>query len=249
VTDARRTQVLSLPAGCERVVALGDPHGDLAGLELVLAREAGPKTAIVSVGDNIGYADGPTSSEFCRRLVARSIQSVFGNHEAWMGPGGRLFLVTDRAAPRALEPDALAFCTSLPYRLRFEHEGLKVSIVHTLGEGETWDYVSLESAGDLLDEQNADVVICGHSHGPAIYSVPRAGKLRQARLDLDGDQPLVLSLERGVRYVVDAGSLGRPGHHPLPGRLDRATWAVLDLARRSVALQVATKPIAPTGEP
>jgi predicted phosphodiesterase len=247
VNDARRTEALRLPAGCERVVALGDPHGDLAGLDLVLEREAGPKSAIVSVGDNIGYADGPTSSQFCRRLIARGIQSVYGNHEAWMGPGGRLFLVSDRGAPRALEPDALAYCASLPYRLRFEHADLKVSIVHTLGEGETWDYVSLEGARDLLDEQDADVVICGHTHGPAIYSVPRVGQPSQARLDLNGDQPLALSLERGVRYVVDAGSLGRPGHHPLPGRLDRATWAVLDLSRRSVALHSAAKPIATSG--
>ena len=52
-----RTDTLRLPASTARLVVLGDPHGDLIALDLVLAREGKHGTAFVSVGDNVGYAD------------------------------------------------------------------------------------------------------------------------------------------------------------------------------------------------
>ena len=262
---SRRTDDLLLPPSTTRLVVLGDPHGDLDGLETVLAREDRPGTVIVSVGDNIGYADGPTSSEFCRRLAERDIKSVYGNHEAWMDEGGRLFIVNDRGAPRQVSAEAFAWCRSLPFRLHVTHHGLKISVVHTLtnaaepvtweipldhptlratievSEPLGWDYVSNANADILADAEHADIVFVGHSHGPAIYVVPRETSTKVHRPDLRSDRPLLVSVSENHRYVVDAGSLARPGFHPEPGCFDRASYAALDFKSRTLELHSVEK--------
>ena len=87
---SHRTDEVALPPTITRIVAIGDPHGDLAGLAAVLAREERDDTLLVSVGDNVGYGDSVVSSELCRRLAAKKVLSVHGNHEAWLEPDGRL---------------------------------------------------------------------------------------------------------------------------------------------------------------
>ena len=233
-----RTDDLLLPRGIERLVVLGDPHGDLAGLETVLAREEGPGVAIVSAGDNVGYADGPTSSRLCRLLAGRRIPSVLGNHEAWALDDGELFLVEPPEAPNRLDEDALAWCRGLPVRLKIRFEdapGVTVSLVHA----HHGNYVSAENAGALAAEEAASVVFCGHSHGPAIYTVRGAVLAAKARLEPDG--LLDARMAPDARYVVDAGSLGRPGFYPDPERLELATYAALDLRERRLEVRALAK--------
>ena len=127
--------------------------------------------AFVSVGDNIGYADGRLSSFFCQVLEERGIPSVYGNHEDW-SRSGRLFL-SPPGLPRDLSPEALTWCQGLPYRLRVEgHPALAggVHVVHTLPD---WAYVRADSAVRLADREEARIVFCGHSHKPAIYALGR----------------------------------------------------------------------------
>lgn len=242
-----RTDTVDLPATTTRLVVLGDPHGDLAGLDGVLAREGGADVAFFSVGDNVGYAGGPTSSELCRRLRDRGVRSVSGNHEEWMRDDGSLAIVSVPGLPRTLETDALAWCAQLPFRLRVRAGAapdLAIAVVHTIveeGKRPRWDYVSAENANVVADVESADVVFVGHSHGPAIYVVARNGSVEARRLDLDADAPVRVKLARGSRTVVDAGSLARPGYHPEPGRFDRATYAVLDLSARTLSLHVFSK--------
>ena len=71
-----RTDTLRLPADVNRLVVLGDPHGDLIGLELVLAKEGKPGTAFASAGDNVGYADGKVLSFMCQLLEERKTLRV-----------------------------------------------------------------------------------------------------------------------------------------------------------------------------
>lgn len=233
---SERTEHLALPAGTTRLVVLGDPHGDLIGLELALEREARPDTAIVSAGDNIGYADGVVSSFMCQVMASRGIRSVFGNHEDW-SRGGRLFLGAP-GGENGLTPEALAWCRALPYRLAIRPEArpdLRLHVVHTLPE---WAYVKTDSAGRLLDlEPEARVVCCGHSHKPAIYAL-RQGLRRPKvhRLDPLSSKPLEVPLAPDTRYVVDAGSLARPARPRFGMCLERATYAVVDLGREVLSL-------------
>ena len=202
---SRRVDDLILPATVTRIVALGDPHGDLAGLEVVLGGEERAGTAILSVGDNIGYADANACSELCRRLATRGIPSVFGNHEDWSSDDGELFLMKKPGGTKVLAADALAFCRARPMRIRITLEkepGLVVSVVHTLArevDGRIgWEYVTPVNADVLADEEGAQVVLCGHSHGPAIYEISPDGQVHTTHLSLEGDETASVTSSAGL---------------------------------------------------
>ena len=234
-----RTDTWTLPPETTRLVVLGDPHGDLIGFEEVLAREERPGTAFVSVGDNVGYADGVLSSHFCALLAAKGVPSVAGNHEAW-SEGGKLFL-SPPGQPKELTAEAWAWLQALPHRLVVASGAapdLRIHVVHTLPD---WAYVNADNAERFLDLEGADVVLCGHTHRPALYTALRGKRLAVRQLDPRSALPLEAKLEQGARYVVDAGSLARPSR---PGRgtcEERGTYAVLDLVARSVRLHSVDK--------
>jgi predicted phosphodiesterase len=232
-----RTDVVALPESKTRIVVLGDPHGDLIGLVEVLEREERPSVQIFSAGDNIGYADGPTSSELCRILAEKKIPSVTGNHEAW-SPKGKLFLGPP-GAPLELTEEAQAFCRALPYRIRIEAAAardLKLTLVHTVPE---WNYVSPENARGFSAEEDADVIFCGHTHRPAIYTVA-PDRLSVENMSLAWTKPVVVPLEPGKRYIADAGSLARP-NSGRKATLGRGTYAALDLVTRKLEIHAFSK--------
>lgn len=228
------TETISLPKKITRLVVLGDPHGDLRGLLGVLEREGGDAAAFVSVGDNVGYADGPTSSRLCEELMRRRIPSVIGNHEEWMDNIGRLAMVHD-GENWILSPKAFEWSRSLPYRIRFIMQSaphLSVSVVHSLKSPIDWKFIKPVNVSLLKEQENTDLVFCGHSHGPKIFSEEciRLNLLKekdQASVDLTANQ----------QYVVDAGSMGRPAYFPDPMHLERATYAVLDIKKNSVTIR------------
>lgn len=231
-----RTEVWHLPAHVTRLVVLGDPHGDVIGLEEVLAREAGPHVAIASAGDNVGYADATLSSQLVAALAARGIKSVLGNHEAW-SQGGRLFL-SPPGAPSQLTPEAQAWCEALPYRLEVVAAalpGLRIHVVHTF---EDWSYVGPDSAERLADMEAADVVFSGHTHRPAVHVLERGARQpRTRRLDPRSKRGVDVRWSPGARYVVDAGSLGRPTVPRQGPSLERGTYAAFDLVTRTIELR------------
>lgn len=244
---SRRTDTWTLPPDVTRLVVLGDPHGDLAGLEAVLAVESRPGTAFVSVGDNVGYADGPASSRFVARLAGLGVRSVFGNHEEWAEDSGKLFLVEPRGASRQLTPEAVAWCEALPARLDVvfaSAPGWRVRVAHTdlgLGEHLDWPFLNAANVRDFPRDEDADLVLFGHSHGAAVYRIAPSGEVVSTRLRLDGPQREAVRLDFGAAFAIDAGSLGRPGYHPHPGRLDLGTYAVVDAVRRTVELVAVSK--------
>lgn len=230
-----RTEVVTLPASVTRLVVLGDPHGDIIGLEEAVAREHGPHVAMFSAGDNVGYADAVISSHLIALLAARGIRSVTGNHEAW-SEGGRLFLGPP-GGPLQLTPEAWAWCQALPFRLRIVAEalpGLRIHLVHTFAD---WSYVDDENAERLLDTEGADLVLCGHTHRAAVYTVERGKATKARRLDARSKKGIDVKLAPGVRYVVDAGSLGRPTVPRLGPSLEHGTYAAIDLVTRTVQLR------------
>lgn len=216
-------------------MVLGDPHGDLVGLELVLERESKPGTAIVSAGDNVGYADARSSSYLCELLRDAKIPSVLGNHEAWCLESGRL-QISPPELPRDLSPDALAWCRALPERIDVEAAAwpeAKVAIVHTLPD---WAYVDVENAERLAHLHQARITFCGHTHHPAIYTLAPGKRTGVRRLDPRSAMPVELSCRGDARYVVDAGSLARPTNPRRRMCPQRGTYAVLDFEKRTLGL-------------
>ncbi|MEZ0228623.1 MAG: metallophosphoesterase [Planctomycetota bacterium] len=226
-----RTDFIKLPAAKKRIVVLGDPHGDLIGLIEVLDREDRPEVQIFSAGDNVGYSDGAMSSEMCRILMDRKIPSVTGNHEAW-SPDGKLFLPAPGSGPN-LTPEAHAWCQGLPIRIKIQAEAapdVSMTLVHSLPE---WGYVSADNARSFLALEAADVVFCGHTHRPGIYTVT------EDRIDFAvgslsvKNSPIRAALAPGKRFVVDAGSLARP-NQGYKSQLEKGSYAAIDLEKRVV---------------
>ena len=85
VSEAGQTQDLMLGAEKTRIVVLGDPHGDIIGLDLVLAREHGAHVQLVK----IPVADLATASAFYRDTLG--LEEQFAVEEfgwAQYGTGG-----------------------------------------------------------------------------------------------------------------------------------------------------------------
>lgn len=243
--DPQRTDVLELPAEVWRIVVLGDPHGDLIALEQVLRQESRPDTLVLSAGDNVGYSDGAVSSYLCQVLEERKIRSVRGNHEAW-SEDGTLFH-SPPGLPRQLSEVAQRWINALPTRIRIRAAArpeLSISLTHCLPN---WAYVNAKEARRFLDLEEADLVLCGHTHRPAVYSVgPRARKATSKRFDPRSKTPLRVELKPKTRVVCDAGSLARPsrprrGAQPGGMCLEYGTYAVVDLRAGAVELHSVDK--------
>jgi predicted phosphodiesterase len=233
-----RTDFIELPESKKRIVVLGDPHGDLIGLIEVLEREDRPEVQIFSAGDNIGYTDGPTSSEMCRLLVERKIPSVTGNHEAW-SPAGKLFLGPPGMS-LDLTPEAHAFCQGLPYRLKIRAKAapdLAFTLIHTVPN---WDYVTPENARNFSLVEDADVIFSGHTHRPAVYTISEAGiSVEHASLS-PKKSPLRVLLAKGKRYIADAGSIARP-NQGFKAQIEKGSYAALDLEKRILEVHAFSK--------
>jgi len=227
----------------QRLVVLGDPHGDVPGLEHVLAREDGPAVRFVSVGDNVGYADGQSSSRLCSMLAARRIASVYGNHEEWLGDDGTLAIVRPSEADIRLTEQAFEWCRALPQRLDLGLSAARdwsLAVVHHL-EASYFDFVSNDVRRPIR-LHGVDLLFVGHTHGPKVFEWTSDDEVRLHLLDPAATEPLLLELRTGHRYVVDAGSLAKPAHHPQLGNPRRGSYATLDVRERMLALHAFLKP-------
>lgn len=224
----------------ERVVVLGDPHGDIDGVAAILEKERGA-SRVVCVGDVVGYEDGPRSSSLCSMLKSLGIPTVLGNHEEWASSSGKLAFMAARNADNTLRPDAWEWISSLPHRLDIlssEDARLILTLVHSC-RLPTWEIVGPNNAKalhELLDEP--PVLAVGHSHCPRFIEFPPASRPRETVFDFRFADSLTLPALRGRPVIVDAGSVSRP-RASLHGREQPGfgTYAILDLVRHEVSLR------------
>jgi predicted phosphodiesterase len=157
-------------------------HGNPAALDAALA-EVGDATLVFG-GD---LAWGPMPAEAVDRIRALDALAIRGNADR--DPG-------DEWVIEQLGPERLQWLQTLPERLELEVEGLgRVLFVH--GSPRSDEEMLLRTASDerlaaILEDVEADVVVCGHTH---------------------------MQFDRRFRdrRVVNAGSIGlpygRPGAH------------------------------------
>lgn len=248
-TSPPTTVTFALQPDIRRLVVLGDPHGDVAGLTAIVERERGPTTQLLCVGDAVGYGDGPSSSQVCATLQHLGVPTVEGNHEAWADPYGFLAIVADPERPRYLTEEALAWINGLPHRIEVtRHDGAPVAtLIHSIREP-CWDWIGPENAPQVAaDLHHPRLILSGHSHRPKLLHVaPGRWLAEHAPFDFLHEDALRRPLPTEGTLIVDAGSIGRPDPTELnlgPDYRGRrwgdwfGTYAVVELERGVVTLR------------
>lgn len=215
-----------------KLALVSDIHGNLEGLEAVLRDidRNSPDARLVCAGDIVGY--GPDPDACIDRLRERQALSVFGNHEE-MVLGRRDFsrcvyagIVAAVWTRSRLTDSSRAFLERLPDKIE---AAPGVVVCHgDLASANT--YVS--TAGRAVEAMaqlgafrpRATVLVCGHTHHPAVFT--RAGGFRLTAGSGDHD------LSRELPCLVNPGSVGQARDtKPL------ARYAVLDSERHIVSFR------------
>jgi predicted phosphodiesterase len=213
-----------------KLALVSDLHANLEALDAVLAdlERASPGARLVCAGDIVGY--GPDPEACIARLEERGALCVMGNHDEMVlglrdfsrcGYAGIIAAVWTRSR---LSASARAYLESLPSYVRITPS---VFVCHgDLTSADT--YVSTrERAEHALAElrsrhPSAEVLVCGHTHHPALYTQQSGFQLVRS----SGEYELApLSL-------INPGSVGQ-ARDGVPS----ARYAVLDTERRRVSFR------------
>lgn len=223
---------------------ISDIHGNLAAFKWTLAdaRKRGCEK-IICLGDLTGY--GKRSVE-CVELAVKEVDAcLMGNHDsACCGKGDPLELIFNRnydvdvATRDLLDRRQMAWLRERPYVMQ------EKGFACTHGEftrPKEWGYIiNPVDAWLSLRAMSEPVLFVGHSHVPAIMKLSAADAKRAQSMDqkiaIEGLSGLSLAkarrfvVERGARYVVNAGSVG------LPRMGRKATYVIYDDEAKPVDL-------------
>lgn len=190
-----------------RILIFSDLHANLEALAALRACEK-PPDALFFLGDAVGY--GPDPAACLAWLRANVTHAVRGDHDhattmnvdfASPAEYRDLAIATREHTLRQLKPDALAYLAALPTTARVEMGGARFFLAHASPREPMARPLDLMMTSENalraeLEGVDADVILLGHTHVPAIRRV-------------------------GSAPIVNPGSLGQP-RHGLPS----ATYAV-----------------------
>lgn len=214
-----------------------DVHSNQPALAAVAAAlRADAVDRVLCAGDLVGYAAEPEPCVEGTRALAHAV--VAGNHDwaavgkfdaAWFHDDARAALAW--TTPR-LSAAAARYLAGLP--LTWQDE--QVTMAHgTLHEPDRFHYLlDADAAARSLALQTTPVAVVGHTHVPVVFVVDADGDVRMLR------GPRV-EVQRGRRYLVNAGSVGQPrDQHP------QACYVVYDTAARFLEFKRVAYPLART---
>jgi predicted phosphodiesterase len=191
-----------------RLAVLSDIHGNLEAFNGCLNDlENFAVNRIVHLGDSIGY--GPHPNEVLCLLKKKGIPNILGNHElAAIDKNFRIDLSARSYKSlvqtlKSLTSASLAYIASLPtYRVV---EG--ALLVHGCPPDSPTTYLnhmSLSEIKETFDSNRFDIAFVGHTHHLMLI---RYDGQDLVFIPLSQDS---IALEKGYRYIVNAGSVGQP---------------------------------------
>lgn len=148
---------------------LSDVHADLPMLQAALKEMARRGCdRIVCLGDVVDYGVFP--EETIALLVAQGIPTIRGNHDRWAITGDAL------GSGWELSAQGRGFLTTLPSSWRATIDGLRVVAWHARPGSDMHGIPPSASDAELealLEAENADVLLVGHTHVALARRVPR----------------------------------------------------------------------------
>lgn len=203
-----------------RYAIFSDVHANRQAWEAVLADALQQGTdTLVCLGDVVGY--GPKPLEVLTAVREVTPNFVLGNHDA--AACGRLdpSIFNDRAriviewTREQLDEEALQFLAGVPLQM----DGSEIQFVHAeVMEPGEFGYVDGVGPAELnLKAMTRQLGFLGHTHLPLAFTMPRKGGQVMQMPPIDFD------VERGMRYLVNVGSVGEPRSTDV-----RASYVVYD---------------------
>jgi len=214
-----------------RYLILSDIHSNLEALEKSLKLAEGRYDQVLCLGDLVGYGPDPNAVISRIRPLARVI--VRGNHDkaCWELRGAEDFNYLARTATdwtRArLTPENSEFLRGLPSGPA-QVDGIELVHGSPVDEDEyIFDSLEADQAFRLAE---SPLTFFGHSHRQGGFLLTGDRRLQAIPLSAIGDdEPAILDLEAGVRYLINPGSIGQPRDGDW-----RAAFAIFDRERSRV---------------
>jgi len=164
-----------------RLAVISDVHADLEALRAALAQiERLRCDLVVCTGDLVGY--GLLPEQTIALLRERKTVCVRGNHDRRAIGRGRPEALFEAggaephdASGLGLSRAALAFLAGLPTGWHAVIEGVRVAVYHGAPRSDM-EYIHPDHTPDsslrrYLDQADADILICGHTHIPFVISL------------------------------------------------------------------------------
>ena len=191
-----------------RLAVLSDIHGNLEAFSRCLSDiEIFGVNRIVNLGDSIGY--GPQPEEVLCLLKKKGIPNILGNHElAAIDKNFRIDLsarahISLKQTLKYLTSASLSYIEKFPtYRVV---EG--ALLVHGCPPDSPTIYLnhmSLSEIKETFESNRFDIAFAGHTHHLMLI---RYDGQNLVFIPLNKDS---VALEKGYRYIVNAGAVGQP---------------------------------------
>ncbi len=193
------------------IALISDIHGNLPALKVVMERieESGVKL-ILCAGDLVGY--NPWPNEVIWEIRRREIPCIRGNHDrAVIFDDYSHFNPYAAAAAKwsreQLSEENMNYLISLKDHMLWSWENFRISVHHGAPFDEDY-YVYPDMADEsLLEYENPDVLVLGHTHVPFIKKFTKGviinpGSVGQPR---DGDPRAsyaLVDLKRGIYKII-----------------------------------------------
>lgn len=208
-----------------RYAIVSDIHANLPAWTAVLAdiKDAGVDR-IICLGDTVGY--GPQPRETQQSVVEAADYLVLGNHDAVVGD----IIAPSRFNSSARDviewtreqftEDERAFFADLELAIQFKAGDLSFLCVHSAANvPDTFPYILDENrARASWAATKAQVTFVGHTHLQRVDRLDDRGQYQRLR-------PATMPIERGMRYIINTGSVGFPRSSDT-----RACYYILDTA-------------------
>jgi protein phosphatase len=199
-----------------RVLIFSDLHANWEALKALQSTEPAPD-AILFLGDIVNY--GPDPKPCLQWVRSNATAIVRGNNDHGVAHGGDLGVNPDLSDAYSgmlpftrsqLSKEDVRWLGSLPLQQQVEYAGTRFHLVHAAPTDPLNKRLPLLMAPESVLEQelvgvDADVLLVGHTHVPALRRV-------------------------GDTYIVNPGSLGQPRHGTPQGTY--AVWLDGELAVR-----------------
>jgi diadenosine tetraphosphatase ApaH/serine/threonine PP2A family protein phosphatase len=211
-----------------RALLLSDVHANLEALNAVL-EAAGPHDVLWNLGDLVGYGASP--NEVIDLLRPQATLNVRGNHDrVCCGLASSLgFNPVARAAATwthdELTPSNREWLAKVAKGPLTPENAPEVALAHGSPLNEDQYILTLRDAWAPLQQSEVRNTFIGHTHVQGGWDQRNEEwhELRPRYAGSNGAESWTLTLEEGMRYLINPGSVGQPRDHDW-----RAAFAIYD---------------------